>query len=89
MRGGGPVRTCVGCGERAEQRALTRLRVEGERGVIDRNRSGGRGAWLHATGECLEKALRRRALARAFRGKAGSIDVDALRAGLTGNARKH
>jgi predicted RNA-binding protein YlxR (DUF448 family) len=89
MGGGEPVRTCVGCGERAEQRALARLRVEGERVVIDRDRSGGRGAWLHATEECLDKALRRRAFARAFRGKAGSIDADALRAGLTGNARKH
>jgi len=83
-----PVRTCVGCGERAGQRGLVRLRIEGERVVIDRDRKGGRGACLHADGECLERALRRRALVRAFRGKAASIDAAALRAGLTGNARK-
>jgi hypothetical protein len=84
-----PVRTCVGCGEKAGQRQLVRLRIEGERVVIDRDRKGGgRGAWLHASRSCLEQAVRRRALARAFRGKATSIDASALIAGLTGNARR-
>jgi len=83
-----PVRTCVGCREKAGQRELVRLRMDGERVVIDRDRKGGRGAWLHPAGECLEKALRRRAFGRAFRGEAASIDATALRAGLTGNARK-
>jgi hypothetical protein len=88
MRGDGPVRTCVGCGEKAAQRALARLRIEGERVVIDRNRSGGRGAWLHPAAECLERAVKRRAFARAFRGKAAAIDAAALRVGLTGSPRK-
>jgi len=79
----------VGCGEKAAQRSLARLRIEGERVVIDRDRSGGRGAWLHASAECLERAIKRRALARAFRGEAAAIDAAALRAGLTGSARKH
>ncbi len=66
-----------------------RLRIEGERVVIDRNRSeGGRGAWLHAKASCLERALRRRAIARAFRGRPAAIDASALNVGLTGNARK-
>ncbi len=82
-----PVRTCVGCGERAGQGQLVRLRIEGERVVIDRERKGGRGAWLHGAA-CLEKALRRRALARAFRGREASVDVAALRVGLTGSSRK-
>jgi hypothetical protein len=88
MSADGPVRTCVGCREKAAQRALVRLRIEGERVVIDRNRSGGRGAWLHASADCLERAIRRRALARAFLGKAASIDAAALRVELTGSARK-
>jgi predicted RNA-binding protein YlxR (DUF448 family) len=84
-----PVRTCVGCGEKAGRRELVRLRIVGERVVIDQDRSGGgRGAWLHAAPSCLEKAVRRRALARAFRGKVASLDVPALNVGLTGNARK-
>jgi uncharacterized protein len=83
-----PVRTCVGCGAKAAQRELARLRIEGERVVIDRNRSGGRGAWLHASAECLDRAIRRRAFARAFRGRAASIDAAALGVELTGSARK-
>jgi predicted RNA-binding protein YlxR (DUF448 family) len=83
-----PVRTCIGCGEKAGQRQLVRLRIEGECVAIDRDGKGGRGAWLHASASCLEKAVRRRAFARAFRGKAASIDVDGLRLGLTGSARK-
>jgi len=83
-----PVRTCVGCGEKAGQGRLVRLRIEGERVVIDRDRKGGRGAWLHPSEACLEKAVRRRALARAFRGRAASIDAAALSGGLTGSARK-
>jgi hypothetical protein len=84
-----PVRTCVGCGGKAGRRELVRLRIEGERVVIDQDRKGGgRGAWLHAAPPCLQQAVRRRALARAFRGKAASIDPAGLSAGLTGNARK-
>jgi hypothetical protein len=83
-----PVRTCIGCGERAAQRELVRLRIEGERVVIDRERSGGRGAWLHPAPACLERAIRRRALARAFRGRAAAIDPAELGARLTGSGRK-
>jgi len=83
-----PVRTCVGCGEKVDQRGLVRLRIEGERVEIDRERKGGRGAWLHPSDACLEKAVRRRALARAFRGRTASVDAAALRVGLTGSARK-
>jgi predicted RNA-binding protein YlxR (DUF448 family) len=56
--------------------------------VIDREKRGGRGAWLHPSAACLERAIRRRAFARAFRGREASLDVPALRAGLTGSARK-
>ena len=84
-----PVRTCVGCGQKGSRRELVRLRIEGERVVIDQDRKGGgRGAWLHHTRSCLEQAIKRRALARAFRGKAASIDPSSLNVGLTGNARK-
>jgi uncharacterized protein len=83
-----PVRTCIGCGARAEPGELVRLRVEGEQVVIDRRRQGGRGAWLHASAECLEWAARRRAFVRAFRGAALAIDLAALRGGLTGSPRK-
>jgi uncharacterized protein len=83
-----PVRTCVGCGARAVQSELVRLRIVGEKLVIDSRRQGGRGAWLHASAGCLERAARRRAFARAFRGAPAAFDLAALRGELTGSARK-
>jgi predicted RNA-binding protein YlxR (DUF448 family) len=83
-----PIRTCIGCGAKADPGELVRLRIEGERVVIDQRRQGGRGAWLHASAGCLERAARRRAVERAFRGTAAAIDLAALHAGLTGSAGK-
>jgi uncharacterized protein len=83
-----PVRTCVGCGAAVAWGELVRLKIVGERVVIDRSSAGGRGAWLHPSGECLERAARRRAFGRAFRGVPAAIDLAELRAGLTGSARK-
>lgn len=67
-----PIRTCIGCRLRDEQRNLLRL-VRGDGEIVDgtRPRLPGRGAYLHLRRECLELAIRRRALARAFRGSAG------------------
>ena len=83
-----PERTCIGCGTKAGQRSLVRLRIEGVNLSVDRKGSGGRGAWLHARAECLAEALRRRAFARAFRRSDLAWDAATLRAELTGNARK-
>ncbi len=83
-----PVRTCIGCGEAVARTGLVRLRIEGEHVVIDRSGQGGRGAWLHPTDACLDRAARRRAFARAFRGASAEIDLAALRVELTGSARK-
>jgi uncharacterized protein len=84
-----PVRTCVGCGAKAPQGELVRLKAEGERVVVDHARTGGRGAWLHAADPCLERAVKRRALPRALRADGARADAAALRVGLTGNARKN
>ena len=84
-----PVRTCVGCGQKGNRRELVRLRIEGARVVIDRDRKGGgRGAWLHDARSCLEQAIKRRALARAFRVEAAAVDASSLNAELTGNPRR-
>ena len=83
-----PLRTCVGCGQRAEQRGLVRLRTDGERVIVDRTRAGGRGAWLHADGACLARALKRRAFGRALRAPDVRVDAEALRVELTENIRK-
>jgi predicted RNA-binding protein YlxR (DUF448 family) len=70
--GGGSVRTCIGCRERAAKSELLRV-VASDRGaglevVPDpAGRAPGRGAHLHPTSACLELALRRRAFARALK----------------------
>ncbi|MDX6326525.1 MAG: uncharacterized protein QOK15_2879 [Nocardioidaceae bacterium] len=67
-----PVRMCVGCRNRAAKHELLRVVVqdsgEGLELVPDpRGRAPGRGAHLHPSPDCLELALRRRALPRALR----------------------
>ena len=65
---GGPVRTCVGCGIRTAKSDLLRLVAIGNEIVPDAAaRLPGRGAYLHPSRECLERAQRRRALTRALR----------------------
>jgi uncharacterized protein len=83
-----PVRTCVGCGVKAAPTELVRLKADGMRVIIDHQRSGGRGAWLHRSGICLERAIKRRVFARALRTDGVVADGAALRVELTGNPRK-
>ena len=64
----GPVRTCVGCRERAPKQEL--LRVVAGDGTSGPGPGGaGTGPWghLHPTTECLALALRGRAFGRALR----------------------
>ncbi|MGB8931387.1 MAG: YlxR family protein [Anaeromyxobacteraceae bacterium] len=78
-----PRRTCVGCGQAADPRALVRFRLDGARVMLDaRGTGGGRGAWLHPAARCLAQAVKRRVFARAFRG-AVEVDEAALRVQLT------
>ncbi|HEX6755085.1 MAG TPA: YlxR family protein [Mycobacteriales bacterium] len=78
-----PVRTCVGCRQRAPASELLRVVVvdgpSGSRLVPDpRRRSPGRGASLHPVAGCLDLAERRRAFGRALR-VTGALDAAALR----------
>ncbi|GAA2376979.1 YlxR family protein [Streptomyces cuspidosporus] len=69
----------MGCRERAAKDDL--LRIVAAEGVCVPDRRGtlpGRGAYVHPTRVCLELAVRRRALSRAFRGP-GPLDTTALR----------
>lgn len=73
----GPVRTCVGCRERATKDELLRLVVgsdsHGHPAVVPDPGGGaaGRGAHLHPTTACLDLAVRRKAFARALRVSGG------------------
>ena len=65
---GSVIRTCVGCGTRAAKSDLLRVvAVDGEIVVDPAARRPGRGAYLHPSKGCLERARRRRAIPRALR----------------------
>ena len=83
-----PVRTCIGCRERAGRSSLVRfvaIRSEGpgeSRWVItaDPGQSlPGRGAHLHPDARCLDQAKRRRAFGRALRVE-GPVDLNQVEA---------
>jgi len=78
-----PVRTCIGCRERADPSDLVRLvarHVGPTLAVVPdpRHSALGRGAHLHPTTRCLDLAVRRRAFSRALR-TPGPPDTSAVR----------
>jgi uncharacterized protein len=76
-KGPGPVRTCVGCRERALASDLVRVVARDGALVPDlAHRLPGRGAHLHPSSRCLDLAVRRRAFARALR--LAEVPQDAL-----------
>lgn len=85
------MRTCIGCRGRDSRSTLLRIvAVTDDRGTTTaepdpRRRLPGRGAWLHADIACLDLAVRRRALSRAFRRRVEG--ADALRAWIEGMRR--
>ncbi len=82
-----PIRTCVGCGKRAERSELVRL-IRSENGSVLRDESGaaaGRGSYLHRCEVCWTSFARRRGMVRSFRApltsQARTALVEELRAG--------
>jgi len=69
----GPVRTCIGCRTRAPKNELLRVvagsDAHGRPAVVPDpdGTAPGRGAHLHPTTECYDRAVRRRAFTRALR----------------------
>jgi predicted RNA-binding protein YlxR (DUF448 family) len=75
--GHGPVRSCVGCGERVDtagNHALVRLIIspDGEVAVDARGGGFGRGAHVHPRPDCLQKAVER-GLARSAKVKTNTL----------------
>ena len=63
-----PIRTCVGCRQRASRESLLRVVAQSNRLVADPDGGlSGRGSWLHANVNCLTLAIERRAFGRALR----------------------
>ncbi|WP_354255288.1 YlxR family protein [Agrococcus sp. UYP10] len=60
------IRTCLGCRARTEPAHLVRIVGAGGAAVVDPDRRlPGRGAWVHPTQQCVERAVR--AIPRALR----------------------
>ena len=63
-----PMRQCLGCREMKPKRELIRVvrSPEGEIHLDLRGRANGRGAYVCPDPDCLQKAIRSKALERAF-----------------------
>ncbi|HTL41314.1 MAG TPA: YlxR family protein [Pseudolysinimonas sp.] len=63
-----PVRTCLGCRQRAPRSSLLRVVARNGQVVADAAaRLPGRGAWVHPQSGCIENAVKRKAFGRALR----------------------
>jgi len=73
-----PVRTCLGCRQRAPRSSLVRVVARDGVVVVDAlARFPGRGAWVHGTHDCVETATVRRAWSRALR-VSGPLDAESV-----------
>ena len=64
-----PQRKCIACQDRDNKKELVRI-VKNKEGQIFLDKTGkanGRGAYICKCGECLEKAIKSKALNRAFK----------------------
>ena len=63
-----PQRTCIGCKEKKDKKDLIRIVKDKEGNItLDKTgRSNGRGAYICDNIQCLEKAIKTKALARTF-----------------------
>ena len=76
-----PQRTCVACREVNEKRSLIRIVRTPEGVAIDTTgRMPGRGAYIHDSKECWEKALKRGVLARSLKTEISQEDMETLQA---------
>ena len=76
-----PLRQCLGCREMKPKRELIRVvrSPEGEISLDFRGKANGRGAYICPKAECLKKAIRAKALERAFQTSIPESIYDRLR----------
>ena len=72
----GPVRTCVGCGQRDFKRRLFRMSIRPD-GSVEQDGHSGRGGYLHLRGRCVEEFIRGPGKRRRRFGGALSMDARA------------
>ncbi len=83
-----PLRQCVGCREHKEKPQLVRVvrSPEGEVSLDLRGKKPGRGAYICPDPECLKKAVKSRALERAFSAPVPPEVMEVLTAQLEGGS---
>ncbi|MEL7607931.1 MAG: YlxR family protein [Bacillota bacterium] len=76
-----PMRMCVGCRQMRSKKELIRVvrSAQGEIRVDPIGKAPGRGAYLCPSGECLDRAIKIRALERAFEHKVEADVITKLR----------
>lgn len=64
-----PQRTCLGCGQQRDKKAMIRIvrSPEGQYMMDESGRKNGRGAYVCRDISCLQTAIRKKALSRSFR----------------------
>ena len=62
-----PQRTCLGCGDKEDQKKLIRIIIAADGELITNPRGQGRGGYLHQRQHCWQAFLRRKNTHRAFR----------------------
>ena len=75
-----PQRTCVGCGKVTDKRSLVRIvrTPEGDVAVDPTGKRSGRGAYVCAARECLQRAVRSGKLSKALEAEVPEDMVTAL-----------
>lgn len=81
-----PIRQCLGCREHIEKKQLIRVvkSPEGEVSLDFTGKKAGRGAYVCNNMECLNKAIKSRALSRAFSKEIPSTIYDTLKLEMEG-----
>ncbi len=75
-----PLRQCLGCREMKPKRELLRV-VRSPEGVVSldlKGKANGRGAYVCPSAECLKKAIKSKAISRAFETEIPQEIYDAL-----------
>lgn len=85
-----PMRMCVGCREMHEKRELIRI-VKSAEGMVSidmRGKAPGRGAYICKKSDCLERAIKSRALERALEHRIEPDVYERLREELAANEQQ-
>lgn len=72
-----PLRTCLGCRTKKEKGTMLRIVRDGNGRILpdDKGILPGRGAYICKDPECMRKAVKHRAFARAFRASVSDEDL--------------